>query len=386
MDFGVVQFYQWSMLVVYISSSIFPSTQANNVHVTSMCNAINNSGNKVILFAYAIYEIPLELIRSKIYSDYGLNNGIEIVLIKKRFNRGFSYLSGIEIAKKIKKISPDIIIGRNLTGTFFSRKYCKNIFLEIHQSIQFGLGLQFYLFKKLLKHKNFNRLIVISNPLKRHFISSGLSDNEIIVLPDGASVPKGKMVSINSIISASRLKIGYFGSLYSGRGVELIIELARLIPEMDFYVYGGNIDQTNRLKSLSCDLDNLNIIGHIPFSKVQDEMQEMHILLAPYQRQVSLASGDITTENWMSPLKIFEYMSVERVIICSNIPVLKEVLTDGINCILCLPEDIDEWKLALKRLDLNRAELSRLAKRGRLDLVEKYSWENRWQKIYKLIK
>jgi glycosyltransferase involved in cell wall biosynthesis len=386
MVLDVVQFYRCNMLIVYISSSNFPSTQANNVHVTSMCNAIFNTGNKVVLLAYAIDELPLELIKSNIYSDYGLNKGIEIALIKRRSNRAFSYLSGIKIANKIAKIGPDIIIGRNLTGTFFSRKYCKNIFLEVHQPVLFGLGLQFFLFKKLLKHKNFTRLIVISNPLKWHFISSGVSDDEIIVLPDGASVPSGKMVSIDSILNTSRLKIGYFGSLYSGRGVELILELARLIPEMDFYIYGGNIDQINGLKSLSCDIDNLNLRGHIPFSKVQDEMQEMHILVAPYQRQVGLASGDITTENWMSPLKIFEYMSVERAIICSNIPVLHEVLTDGVNCLLCLPDDIDAWKLALKGLDLNRAELSRLAKRGRLDLIEKYSWENRWQRIYELIK
>ena len=112
----------------------------------------------------------------------------------------------------------------------------------------------------------------------------------------------------------------------------------------------------------------------------------MHILLAPYQHQVGLSSGDMTTENWMSPLKIFEYMSVERAIICSDIPVLHEVLTDRVNCFLRFPDDIDGWHLALKELDSNRSELLRLAEQGLLDLIRKYSWEIRWLNISKLKK
>jgi glycosyltransferase involved in cell wall biosynthesis len=385
MELDVVQFYQWIMLIVYISSSIFPSSQANNVHVTSMCNAVCKSGNKVVLIAYASGEIPLDIIKNQIYSDYNLNNEIVIILLKRKFKLFSSYFSGLEIAKKVKKISPDLIIGRNLTGTFFSRRYCKNIFLELHQPINFGLGLQFFLLKRLFNHKNFTRLIVISNPLRQIFIRSGLSKNKIVVLPDGASVPD-KNLSINSIISSKRLRIGYFGSLYFGRGIELIVELSRLLPDMDFFIYGGTVDQVKSLKSTLSDLDNLSVIGHIPFSQVQSEMQKMHILLAPYQRQVGLSSGDMTTENWMSPLKIFEYMSVERAIICSDIPVLHEVLTDGVNCFLRFPDDIDGWHLALKELDSNRSELLRLAEQGRLDLIRKFSWEIRWQNINELKK
>jgi glycosyltransferase involved in cell wall biosynthesis len=371
------------MLIVYISSSGFPSSQANNVHVTSMCNAICKSGNKVVLIAYALGETQLDIVKNNIYSDYNLNAEVVIILLKRKFKLASSYFSGLEIAKIIKKISPDLIIGRNLTGTFFSRIYCRNIFLELHQPMNYGLGLQFVLLKKLVKHKNFNRLIVISNPLQQIFIRCGLPENKILVLPDGASVPE-KHVSINSIISSKRLRIGYFGSLYFGRGIELIVNLSRLLPEMDFYIYGGTVDQVKSLKATFSDLDNLSIIGHMPFSQVKSEMQKMHILLAPYQRQVGLSSGDMTTENWMSPLKIFEYMSVERAIVCSDIPVLHEVLTDGINCFLRFPDDIDGWQLALKELDSNRSVLLKIAEQGRLDLIRKYSWEIRWKNINKL--
>lgn len=373
------------MKVVYISTSIFPSTQANNVHVTSMCNAIFEAGNEVTLIAYYLENYDIDSVRRSIYSDYNLNRDIGVELVVRKNSFGSIYFSGLEISKLVSTIGPNTIIARNLTAAYFSRKYCENIFLELHQPINSGLGLQSYLLNKLSLRKNFIGLIVISNPLKEIFINSGLSKNRIFVLPDGASVPE-KEVSIDSIIASDRLKVGYFGSLYLGRGVELILELARLLPEMDFYIYGGSLVQLEALNSKNYNLDNLNFIGHIAFTKVSKEMQRMHVLLAPYQRQVGLASGNLTTESWMSPLKIFEYMSVERAIVCSNIPVLQEVLIDGVNCILCSPEDINGWYLTLKKLDANRGELVKIAKRGRLDLIQYYSWKVRWQNIEKLKK
>jgi glycosyltransferase involved in cell wall biosynthesis len=373
------------MKVVYISSSIFPSTQANNVHVTSMCNAIYDEGNEVILIAYCLKKNDIDSIIRSIYSDYNLNRDIVVKLVVRKNNYGSSYFSAFEISKLISTIGPNLIISRNFLASYCSRKYCKKLFLELHQPIKFGLGLQFYLLKRLSKRNNFKGLIVISNPLKEIFINYGLSKNIVFVLPDGASLPEEEC-SIDSIITSDRLKVGYFGSLYSGRGVELILDLARLLPEMDFYIYGASIVQLEVLNSKNYNLNNLVFVGHIPFAKVSIEMQRMHVLLAPYQRKVGLVSGNLTTESWMSPLKIFEYMSVERAIVCSNIPVLQEVLVDGVNCILCFPEDINDWYLALKKLDSNRGELVKIAKRGRFDLIQYYSWKVRWQNIKNLIK
>ena len=52
----------------------------------------------------------------------------------------------------------------------------------------------------------------------------------------------------------------------------------------------------------------------------------------------------------MSPLKIFEYMASKRPIVSSNHLVLKEVLKNNINSILCNPSNLNEWLKALNRL------------------------------------
>ena len=66
---------------------------------------------------------------------------------------------------------------------------------------------------------------------------------------------------------------------------------------------------------------------------------KMDILLAPYQDRVTVAQSDnITTERWMSPLKLFEYMAAGKAIICSDIPVLREILENDMMETFCPDE------------------------------------------------
>ena len=111
----------------------------------------------------------------------------------------------------------------------------------------------------------------------------------------------------------------------------------------------------------------------------------MDVLIAPYQKKVTIQDG-FNTEKWMSPLKVFEYMNSRKPIICSNISVLREVLEDGNNCLLCEPDDINEWIQCLEDLKSDYALREKIAKNAASDLKNKFSWEVRAKKILDLIK
>ena len=54
----------------------------------------------------------------------------------------------------------------------------------------------------------------------------------------------------------------------------------------------------------------------------------------------------------MSPLKLFEYMKAKKKpIITSNLPAIREIFTDQTNAILCDPNNFDQWKNAILRLN-----------------------------------
>ena len=68
----------------------------------------------------------------------------------------------------------------------------------------------------------------------------------------------------------------------------------------------------------------------------------------PYQRNVSIGIKGSNTADWMSPLKLFEYMSSGVPIISSDLPVLREILEDRRNALLVPPKNFDSWDEALK--------------------------------------
>jgi len=85
----------------------------------------------------------------------------------------------------------------------------------------------------------------------------------------------------------------------------------------------------------------------------------MDILLMPYTKKISVAGdvGDIS--NFTSPLKLFDYLVSCRIIIASNINILKETLIKNKNCIFV--EDYLNpyaWKLEIKKIKSNKKKFN----------------------------
>jgi len=99
------------------------------------------------------------------------------------------------------------------------------------------------------------------------------------------------------------------------------------------------------------------------------------ILLAPYSSNVAV-SGDSNsdTSRFMSPLKIFEYMSSCKPIVASDLTVLKEILNSN-NSLLVNPDDENEWVCAILKLH-DKNERYKISRQAYLDF-QNYTWTNR---------
>ena len=99
------------------------------------------------------------------------------------------------------------------------------------------------------------------------------------------------------------------------------------------------------------------------------------IFLAPYEKKVSVFGSDGSdTSKFMSPLKIFEYMSHKKPMIASDFPVIREVLNEK-NSILVDCDDIDGWVNSLNKLKnvKNREVIANKA----LQDFNNFTWKNR---------
>jgi glycosyltransferase involved in cell wall biosynthesis len=173
---------------------------------------------------------------------------------------------------------------------------------------------------------------------------------------------------------------GYIGHLYPGRGVEQIFELAKQLPGIRFLFVGGAPQdiETRTRQAIDQELTNVHFAGFVANSELPTYYAACDVLLMPYQREVSVSGGG-NTASYMSPMKMFEYMATGRMIIASDMPVLREVL-DETNAVLCAPEDIPAWREALQRAQVDATWSHRLAEAA-LNHVKTFTWKLRVRNI-----
>lgn len=255
------------------------------------------------------------------------------------------------------------------------------VILELHQPITEYTSKNFTRFSTLIKSPFFNRIVVITQPLKTMFLDQFRDLKEkVCVLPDGADEIDEATKPILFQNSQNRFQVGYVGHLYDGRGIDLILNIAKKCPWADFNIVGGTVADINRWKLEAKDLENVVFHGFVAPSQATKMALGCDVLLAPYQEKVCVAGNVRDTSRWMSPLKIFEYMATGRAIIASDLPVLKEILVNEQNSILCPPSSLKIWTEALFNLYRSCDFRSKIAQNAKMDFSQKYTWNIRAQR------
>jgi glycosyltransferase involved in cell wall biosynthesis len=377
-------------LVLYISPSILPSRSANSIHVVNMCEALSQLRYRVILLSAAKkYPFNYKKVFGKYYGVCSKN--IRVVSYYSMLYKGVEI--GIALRSLItffivciKGDKPAAIISRNiyaalLLGVLFRQR----IIYESHCP-EYGFRKQL---QRWLISSSKICTVVISEALKKVICQyHSINDDYIYVFHDAA---RAGALQLNSLqrkeeqlkLLAQKIEIkkftkcvGYFGHLYSGRGIEVIQGVAKLNSSHAFFVYGGNeIEIKKYVKNNT--IDNIFFMGHLSPDTVHSAMRMMDVLLMPYQKSVSIGLDGVDTSNWMSPIKMFEYMSVGVPIISSNLPVLREVLVNGKNSLLVREDDVDEWSNALQKIINDDNFATKLGTEAYNQYKNRYTWKHR---------
>jgi len=307
------------------------------------------NAHKVTLFAPNKKEQYEENVED-VFEFYGIRNCFKIKKfryfhIKKLGPLLYSLYANLFL----KKNNPDLVYGRDFFGCILSAIRGYNTIFEAHEPLFENGFIYKILLKLLFKQKKFIKMIAISDSLKKIFIENGFDDIEekFFVAHDAADEVKDFNKLKGWQGRKNTLQVGYFGHLYEGRGINIIVDISAKMPDVDFHIIGGNDKEISYWKENYRDI-NLFFHGYISPSMVYKYRNNCDILLAPYQEKVTL-SNKLDTARFMSPLKIFEYMSSKKAIVCSDLPVLREVLNES-NSILVKCDNLSEWINAIERL------------------------------------
>lgn len=358
------------MKIAYLSGSTFPSRAANSVHVSKMCEALTKAGHYVTLFAFSSSDENIS-----IKDSYDISHLFDTVFIRKNIGKRLkSWIVSFQLARKISAFDFDIIYSRNRLSTLFINRNSDFVF-EAHS---FPISILSRLCENtILRRKKLKALIVITEALKQEYVKNFpfLAD-KILVASDGANdVPFFE----SDILRCST--VGYVGHLYEGRGIEIVVELARMFPDLNFLVVGGEDKQVNSWRERCDKMTNINFVGYVPHAILGDYYKEMDIVLSPHQKTVTVHGGGGDISKWTSPLKLFEYMSYRKPMIVSNLPVFHEILKDEETCLFCEPDDINSWRIQLERLIKDEYLRRKLGEQAYDNFINNYTWDARVKKI-----
>lgn len=364
---------------MYPSTAIIPSRQANSVQVMKMCNALCRFDFEVTLLAGTF---PLRR-NIDVFDYYGIENKFSIVRKTTGCHRGSSFLLSLRyfpILKRLAKNTQDTIFyGRDVIALYILARTGRDVLYETHDIARKGPRGRAE--KKLIESHNLSKIVFISEELKKAYIEkygTFLSDKKLIVAPDAAD-EQPNFTNTVSLEGDADFNACYIGGFHKGRGIELIMEIAEKMPIVGFHLFGGTDNQINRLRQKAPP--NMHLYGYITPAQTYKVRNAADILLMPYQKDVMVAQNASETSRWMSPIKLFEYMSAKKPIISSDHKVLQEVLEHNRNCLLCESDNVEQWIQAIRSVREDRKLYRDISETAYKDFIDSYTWDKRIERI-----
>jgi glycosyltransferase involved in cell wall biosynthesis len=357
--------------IVYVSNANIPSESASSVHVMKMCEAFQQNDVDIILV------IPNHFNKEKykdvdVFGFYGVKNKFKIKRVKfirknvKGIHEILYTIAAVFYTKFIKR--PDIMMTRKIMAARVAAMVHMPYILELHSATE----PTHYSLEKTLHSRYMKKLVTISGTLKDYMTDKyALREDQVLVLADAVDLSAYEKLDTTLQFHEERLKIAYVGSLYPGKGIETIVRLAAMDKTNQYDIYGarGPLDKWQKLKE---ELhSNVNFMGQIANANVPGTLIQYDVLLMPYSDKVEVYGDDLT--NWMSPLKMFEYMASGRVIVSSDLPVIREILKDRENAYLVAGGKVENWKTAIDEISADRETAGKIAAQAKVD-VKQYTW------------
>jgi glycosyltransferase involved in cell wall biosynthesis len=378
------------MKIAVAAPSHLPAQRANTIQVMKMCAALAYLGYETRLAAPGLPGQPVMWEELSLFYGVAQQFPVEWLPAHSRLKR---YDYGWRAVHWARSWGADLFYTRLPQAAALSSLSGLPTLLEIHDLSQGWIGP--LLLRLFLRGRGARRLAVITHALAvdvqaRYHLPA--SPGFVCIAPDGVDLERYQELpephaARQALAAAGRLQLqthtftaGYTGSLYAGRGAELILELARLLPHTQFLLAGGESLDVEQLRMIADreGLQNLYLAGFIPNQDLPLYQAACDALLMPYQEHVAASSGgDIAP--YLSPMKMFEYLACGRPILSSDLPVLQEIL-DPATAIILPSGAAGAWAQALQFLQAEPQAAAELGSRARAQAV-RYSWQGRARRL-----
>ena len=216
-------------------------------------------------------------------------------------------------------------------------------------------------------------LLAVSTPLADYLRALCGTSRGLLVVPNGADPARFSITRADSGEVRGRLGIGnatvvgWTGIFRRWHGLDLLLTAVAELPDVVLLVIGDGPDEPAlRSRAAQPDLQGrVFFAGRVPHADVPHYIAAM---------DVAVVAGDSTGH--ASPMKLLEYMAMERAVVAPRQRNIEDIIEDGVTGLLFTPGNAAELRQLLCRLEQDEALRIRLGQAAREKVVRERNWIN----------
>ncbi|WKZ36532.1 MAG: glycosyltransferase [Anaerolineales bacterium] len=378
------------MKIALITNSRIPSLTANSIQAMKVAQALMQLDHDVKMFAPAEVD-PAS--KETLLSHYGLRFVPDLKLLPSISGlKRFDFI--VHAQRAAKNFGADLIYTWLPQSAVLALWSGYPVVLEMHADNSGTLGAWWMRqFWKANGRRSTRQVMIVTTSALRKALERStrlpFKDEAVLIAPNGVELEKYENLPNPSearrqLDLPEGVTVGFTGHIYPGRGADLLFELAKQMPNVNFLWVGGTPELVAhwRGKLLEAKMTNVTMTGFLQHERIPLYQAAADVLLMPYSRSIEASSGqDIA--GVINPMKMFEYMAAGRAIVSADLPSIREVLNDG-NALFVETGNFEKWKAAIGSLLKNESRRQALGKQAQAD-VSQLTWVKREERIMELL-
>lgn len=293
------------------------------------------------------------------------------------------FCAGLTIFLRTAFRQADLVYTRNLWVAFISILFGQRVVFDHYRPWPDQIPpLQYFLYR-LFCHRRFLGSICHSEYTRQKYIELGVPPEKLRCVHNGfeparfaAPIPIAEAKALRGLPPEAKTVV-YTGRVNQKKGLELVIEAAKRLPELTFLFVGSYGD--GPIERLAAESKNIRIIPWQTEATLSPYIFAADVLLIPPSLMPLAQFGSTVL-----PLKLFFYLGSGRPILAGNTPDVAEVLKNNETAYLCAPDSLDALVEGLQRLTTEPELAARLAANAQAD-SRNFTWAARAAKIAAIV-
>jgi len=381
-------------------------TKGASAHVRGLVKALQEEGHEVFVLAsnigddesgenFLMRQVAFGGALAEVYDALQNEEICQGTRLSKDL-RNILYGLSLELQGRLllDAFAPDVIYERHCLFTTAGRELARHfnipLLLEVNAPLvleqQKMRGLSLPLVARAAERlvlETADHVLVVSQMLRQYMTDLGVSPDRVSVIPNAADPDLFGPVVEQSHIRQSlgwgdRFVLGFVGSMKPWHGVDVLLQALRLLggassPFRLLLVGAG--PELEKLRASAAEMglsDAVHLSGAIPHQQVPDFLRAMDLAIAPYAPDA---------DEYFSPVKVFEYMSMALPTIAARLGQVSEVIEPERTGWLYTPGDAFELAGLIGRLAPEHELRRAVGVAARERVMQEYTWRHNARRV-----